>query len=954
VTRDRNLLFGILAVQLRKITPEQLVEAGAGWAADPSRELPQRLQEAGAIGQRDCELIVALVDQAIAVHDGDATAALDALGGEEEVERSFRGSASSVSAPDVAAGEPAADTDRTVRLDSDALAPLEEAAGRYSRIGEQGRGGFGRVLLARDRCLGRDIALKELLLPHAGSSTVEQRAAAGHSTMLTARFLQEARITGQLEHPSIVPVYELGRRSNGKLYYTMKLVRGRSLAATLRESSSLGQRLELLPRFVDLCQAIAYAHSRGVIHRDIKPGNVMIGEFGETVVIDWGLAKARGREDIHAEEIRRTFHALRLGNESDSTKTSYGEAIGTPVYMPPEQARGTIDLIDERSDIYSLGAVLYELLTGRAPFSGDSALEVIDKVINQDPRPVTEIEPRVPPELAAICRRAMARRPEDRYPAALALADEIQRFLSGAVVESYQYGFVEHTRRLVRRHRVVVVTSTAFLVTLVLVLLLATGWNLRERHRAEHEAATAERVSIFLEGLFEDLDPGQSKSPTVTVAEFLDQSLDKVRRGLSDEPLIQARLTHTIGGVYRELGAYQQAEELLEQALASRESLRGSDHPEVAATLISLGRLYRATGRFAEAEPLHQRAVVILAEVFGADSPELAAGLDALGNLYAEQGRYEEAETTHRRALALREAALGRDDLQVSESLNSLGVVYEKQGRLEEAGELFERSLAIKERVHGTDHPKLVWCLHNLANICARQGRFEEAESLHRRSLAIREAAFGPDHPKVAATLSSLMNLALSQNRLDLAEPLGQRALEILESTHGPDHPHVAAVLDALARIRFAQGDSDGAEEHLRRSLAIRERAFGENHPEVATSLLNLGWLYRSQGRLAPAEHHLRRAATLLEESLGAAHPTVAKARLNLAAVYRDRGKLDEALAACQTSVGSYEQALGKDHPTVAEALTTCADILRQLGRDAEAATLEQRARAIVAPPGAD
>ena len=225
---------------------------------------------------------------------------------------------------------------------------------------------MGRVLLAHDEHLGRDIALKELL-PHPVSGSPGQgaspvRLAVPH----VARFLQEARITGQLEHPAIVPVYELGYRRDGTLYYTMKLVRGKTLSQAIREAGSFQERMKLLSHFLDLCNAIAYAHSRGVIHRDLKPGNVMVGEFGETVVIDWGLAKAKDKEDIHAKEIADAVTAIRLGEESEAVKTVYGDAMGTPAYMSPEQAKGELDKVDERSDVYSLGAVFtnYHRLLG--------------------------------------------------------------------------------------------------------------------------------------------------------------------------------------------------------------------------------------------------------------------------------------------------------------------------------------------------------------------------------------------------------------------------------------------------------------------------------------------------------------------------------------------------------------------------------------------------------------
>ena len=356
------------------------------------------------------------------------------------------------------------DVTKTVSLDAvspDFIYEKKDAADgwKYDEKEELGRGGIGKVMVAFDRTIGREIALKELISGGDGKIPSLDKIKSDE-----ARFLREACVTGQLEHPGIVPVYEIGRKPDENRYYTMRLVRGETLSQAIKEAGTLEKRLRLLPHFRDICNAIAYSHSRGVIHRDIKPENIMIGEFGETVVLDWGLAKVKGEDDTTAGELREELNLLKVENIGMTLK---GKAIGTPAYMSPEQARGDIDAIDERSDIYSLGAVLYEILTGEPPFKGKTVQETLENVKSSLPVEITLYEPTSPPDLCAVVSKTLTKDRDSRYQSALEVAKEIENFMSGGKIAAYEYSSWEMLKRFVVKNKSLSVLVLALFVVLV-------------------------------------------------------------------------------------------------------------------------------------------------------------------------------------------------------------------------------------------------------------------------------------------------------------------------------------------------------------------------------------------------------------------------------------------------------------------------------------------------------
>ncbi len=497
-TADRNLLFGVLALQMDFISREALIRAMNAWVLDKTKPLGQILVEQGTMAPRARALLDPMVQMHLELHSNDtqkSLAALPALGG---LQRDLE----SVADPDVQASlvtrVPATDphaTRSTYRPRANA-AGGEAAAGpggtaqRYRILRPHARGGLGEVFVAHDEELHREVALKEIQPQH--SDHPESR----------ARFLLEAEITGGLEHPGIVPVYGLGVYPGGRPFYAMRFIKGESLkdainrfhqaGATRRDAGERSLALrQLLRRFIDVCNAIAYAHSRGVIHRDLKPQNVMLGPYGETLVVDWGLAKSLGRHDAAAGLAEATWLPAPT---TDSGLTQLGAVAGTPEYMSPEQAAGKLQELGPATDVYSLGATLYCLLTGKPPVHGVDTIETLVQVQTGEFPPPRQVNPRVPAALEAICLKALAKQPAHRYPSARELAREVDRWLADEAVAAHRERWWQRAARWARHHQVATAAGTAaVLVALLLGGAGALAWQREQARREAEQARQAEQ-----------------------------------------------------------------------------------------------------------------------------------------------------------------------------------------------------------------------------------------------------------------------------------------------------------------------------------------------------------------------------------------------------------------------------------------------------------------------------
>lgn len=780
-----------------------------------------------------------VVEQAEGPHQRDVIRRLRALANVAAVHHSTAGTAATV--------------DRIA--DS---APRER--GRYALTRLHARGGLGQIWVAHDAELGREIALKELRPDRLGHPSAE------------TRFLEEARITGRLEHPGIVPVHELVRGAGSDSpFYTMRLIHGRTLTeaarARLGEPTGSGSvaLIALLQAFVAVCNTIAYANSRGVIHRDLKGENVMVGEFGEVVILDWGVAKVVGG-------VRGPGAGSTDSPSDDAALTTEGQVIGTPAFMAPEQAEGRLDRIDARTDVYGLGAILYEILTGQPPFSGARSSEVLRKVVHEAPLPPRRLRPGTPPELEAICVRALAKRREDRYPSALDLAHDVQRWLADEPVSAHPESAVRRLSRWARRHKPLVAGTVALLVTALIatsVGLVVLGSKQREVVRQRNAAKQAEAKATAVSGfLIDDMlgaaKPEQALGRKMTVEEVLEAASAKVDAGaLATQPEVEPHIRLTIGDAWRKLGLYDRAELQMRKALELLETQLGAEHPDTLTVAHELAGTLQDAGRPVEAAALFRRVVESRRRVLGPTHLETLAAVANLGTALQYEGRVEEAEPLLREAYAGYRQVLGDDGAETLVVANALGLVLQRRGKWAEAEELLTRAYDGSRRVLGEDHPMTLNAGNNLATLEQNRLQLDAAEPLLRSTLAARQRVQGPEHPDTLIAMHNLGTLLRDRGDLRGAAALLGETLEIAERTLGPSHTTTAYLENTLGSVLLLEGKFDEAGRSYRRALEIRRRVLAPQSPDIAVSLLGLGLALAQEGRPADAEAPLREALAI-------------------------------------------------------------------------------------------
>ncbi len=762
-----------------------------------------------------------------------------------------------------------------------------------------GEGGMGVVYEAeQDSPIHRRVALKVI---RAGLD----------SKPIVARFEAERQALAVMDHPNIAKIFESGATEEGRPFFAMELVRGVPITNYCDSwKLSTEERLRL---FGQVCRAVQHAHHKGVIHRDLKPSNILVTSVdGQAVpkIIDFGIAKALGHELTETTLV-----------------TELGQVFGTPDYVSPEQVEPTGLDIDTRTDVYSLGVVLYELLVGarplelrglaryaawqaireRTPPTPSSRLSTFPGATQQTVASYRRTDPQdlrrtLRGDLDWVAMRCLEKDRTRRYETANGLARDVERYLRHEPVDARPPSAAYRMKKFVRRHR----AGVAAIVVALLGVAAGSGAALvnmvraqRAEARALEEATLASEVSGFLVGLFQLATPGGvpdgEQGKPVTARELLDRGSERIETELAGHPIAQAQLLETIGEVYYHLGDFDEAIRLFERGLEIHEREQGPDHLDVAEILVELGNTNLRLANYERAESTIRRSLQIREQALGPDHLDVMENLDLLARLHLTQANYDEATEIYERVLRLRRASLDPDDMKLALSLNELARAYALQARTEEAERHFREALAIYERALGPEHPYVAAVTKNLGSSLVALKRYDEAEPLLRRALAIEARTLDPNHAQVAASHFQLGRFYEDQDRLDEAESSYRRAADILEKSLGPEHPQLAVGLAQHANVLNRLGRHAEAETLSRRALSIWAASLGEEHPSQAFGRLVLANALAGQRRYADAEALYNEALRLGEVAWKENQPRLAEVLENLAAVLRETGRPGEA-----------------------------------------------------------
>ncbi len=818
-----------------------------------------------------------------------------------------------------------------------------DTIGPYKLLEQIGEGGCGVVYMAEQaEPIRRKVALKVIKL---GMDTKQ----------VVARFEAERQALALMDHPNIARVLDAGATETGRPYFVMELVRGIRITDYCDENSlSTELRLDL---FSQVCHAIQHAHQKGIIHRDIKPSNILVTVVdGQAVpkVIDFGIAKATGGQVL-----------------TDKTAfTAFQQFIGTPAYMSPEQAVISGVDVDTRSDVYSLGVLLYELLTSHTPFD---PITLLAAGLDEMRRVIRETEPAKPStrlstldnaEKTTVARRRQADPPRlihqvrgdldwivmkclekeraRRYGTASQIALDIEHHLRHEPVTAAAPGAAYRAGKFIRRHQAGLAVAAA-LVGLLAAAVVISSWQAFRATRAEREKAAeatkSQQVAAFLRDMLEGVGPSVAKGrDTTLLKEILDKTAERVGRDLTNQPEVEAELRATLGNVYGALSDYTNAESMHHKVLQLRQQMHGDRSAETAKAMNNLAMELRNQGRLKDAEAMQRQALAMQKELLGDNDESVAIAMGNLAYVLSDQGvKLEEAMELQQASIGILRQKLGTRNPQFAMALNNLAAMCYRAGKLDQAIQFQKEALELQKELQGSNSADYAQSLNNLSIFLITQGKLAEAEVTIREALATRRAVLGSNHAYVATSLGNLASVLWRQSRLGEAEGYQLEALAIYTNHFGLNHPEVALCLNNLATIIHEQGKYAEAEVIHRQVIGVYTNLYGPESRDLAVILHNLGRVLCDVGRLAEARELHQAALAMHRKILGAEHPHVALGCENLATVFWLEGNLAEAETNHLASLALRRKLFGNQHMDVMHSLNSLGLVLRDQKRLAEA-----------------